>query len=221
MAPEKAQARKPIDRRGGSSRSPHRQAEAKGMQAEPEEPRDRHIGVNWRGRGVMIPGEYGACVVRMPAVKDWAEYEEKQLRQVVAELKLGINGHVKVTMAHARLPEDFGSTVGAGAPEQVFREKFGGCVMTVHPGVQDRDVQQFKDILRGDDTVNGIKRKYGKGEHRRQHQMPNSRSPNKIRVHAYAANLKHKNDTCAVVFCFRLGPGAKVSLRSLNCSFYS
>ncbi|KAM3440795.1 hypothetical protein MY4824_001922 [Beauveria thailandica] len=150
------------------------QAEAKGMQTELKVPRDTLIAVKWPGRGVKIPGEYFACVVRMPAVKNWAEYEEKQLRQVVAELKLVTNGYVKVTTAHARLPEDFGSTVGAGASGPFFREKSGGCVLTVHPGVQDRDVQPFKDILRGDDTVHGIKRKYGEDERRCQHQMPNS-----------------------------------------------
>ncbi|EJP67994.1 uncharacterized protein BBA_02890 [Beauveria bassiana ARSEF 2860] len=226
----KSQRRKPSCRRGGSSRasqrsaavtlSLRRQAEAKGMQAEPEETDGPRIKVSWARAGVMITGEYGICVARMPAVKNWAEYDGKQLRQVVAELKLVINGHVEVTMAHARLPEDFGSAVAAGAPGQIFCERFGGCVMTVHPGVQDHDVDRFKDFLGGDTTVKGRKEVYEEGERRRPHQLSSLCSPNKIRVHADAANLNHNNDTCAVVFCFQLEPGANVTLCSMEYSFY-
>ncbi|KAK8148964.1 hypothetical protein G3M48_008652 [Beauveria asiatica] len=231
MGRGKPQVTKPSNHRGGSSRASRgaagtwalrQQVEAKVMPAEPEETDGTRIKVSWSRPGVMITGKYGVCVVRMPAVKNWAEYDEKQLRQVVAELdKLGIDGHVKVTVAHARLPEDFESTVAAGAPGQIFYERFGGCVMTVHSGVQDSDVERFKDFLGGDTTVNRWKKdEYEEGENRRPHQLSNSLSPYTIRFHAKATNQNHNNNTCAVVFCFQLEPGANVTLGSMECSFY-
>jgi hypothetical protein len=226
MGRGRAQERKPSGRRGSSFRatlsgdtagtwSLRRQAEAKGMQAELEE-----TDGGWAREDVMITGEYGICVVRMPAVKNWAKFGGKRLRHVVAELKVEITGRVKVTMAHARLPQGFESTVGAGAPGQIYCERFDGCVMTVHSGVRNRDVRRFKDLLGGDGNVNRREIKYAKYNCRGPRQLSNLFSPNIIRAHAYAANLNHKNGTCAVVFCFQLEPGANVTFGSMECDFY-
>ncbi len=208
--------RRPSNRRGGSSRAlPRGGTVTRALRWQARTPPiKKEISIS-----SLISDECGVCVVRMPSVKNWAEFENKRLRQVVAELEVEINGSVWVTMAHARLPEDFESTVGATAQGQVCGEIRGGCV-TMHPGVQHRDMEPFKDFLEGDDTVDGKSKRYRQRERRHEHQLSSRRSSHKIRVHANAANLNHRNDTCAVVFIFWLGPGANVTLRSMKCAFY-
>ncbi|KAJ4154752.1 hypothetical protein LMH87_000031 [Akanthomyces muscarius] len=170
MGSKKAQLRTPPYHRAGSSRASRnggtgtaqlrQHVEKKSKRKEPDETGKSEIKVRLAASGAKITGKYGVFLVQMPAVKNWAELDGTQLHQIVAELEVVTKGSATVTAAHVRLPEVSESAVGAGAPGLGFGGTFGGCVTTLHPGMQNRDLESFTHFLGGEDKVDGGKEEY-------------------------------------------------------------
>ncbi|KAK8141662.1 hypothetical protein G3M48_010107 [Beauveria asiatica] len=215
MGSENAQLRTRSYHRGSSSRASPGSGAGTGSQRKSES--------EWYN---LVVDDDFVCELQVPGMKNWKTFLGKRPRFFVAGLTVRTEGSVEVVTAHARLAKNFESTLGAGAPGQVFRKRVDDCVMKVHSGMQDRDLEPFKDFLAGDDTVDrrvGGSRftMYRAGDHRGPYRLDACPGKKYIRVKGDAAHVsRNKDGTCAVVFSFKLAPGAKVTIHRMTFVIY-
>lgn len=167
--------------------------------------------------------EYSVFAFKFEDVDNWRTFDEDYMRMVILDIRVEIEGQVKAIVGHARLPVNFESSLGAGESIQILDTKRSETGIAFCRGMGEGDIGEYKDLLSGDNTLNGVRsRKYVEGEPRDPLRLYGSRSFNRIRSHAKRlGNLQGKEGICCGFIAFKNEQGASFRVISVERIVYA
>ncbi len=204
--------------------SRRRSDERVSMSGKPAGAKSEHDRREWTDRveAPTLNDEYSVFAVKFEEMDNWRAFDGNYMRKVYVEIEIKTEGRVKAILLHARLPVNFEFALGASEPVQILNTEGRETAILLYRGMRWVDVERFKDLPAGDNTVNGkTSEKYAEGDPRDAVNLDGPKSLNKIRCYAERlANPQDVEGSCFLVIAFKNGRGASLRVASVKRGVY-
>ncbi|KAJ4153042.1 hypothetical protein LMH87_009550 [Akanthomyces muscarius] len=137
--------------------SRHRSDERVSMSGKPAGAKSEHDRREWTDRveAPTLNDEYSVFAVKFEEMDNWRAFDGNYMRKVYVEIEIETEGRVRAILLHGRLPVNFESALRASEPVQILDTEGRETTILLYRGMRWVDVERFKDMPAGDNTVNG------------------------------------------------------------------